>query len=109
MELPEQRAAMEEEDANCPIVWPELGVLWPERPVKVVEQKPITLPTLLNQIGGTRVLCDWNRILLLCSDKYIWRSPLTNSQTTLHDLLLNKVWKIGVVEADSLSVRELLD
>mmetsp|Transcript_105456 Transcript_105456/g.339590 ORF Transcript_105456/g.339590 Transcript_105456/m.339590 type:complete len:1368 (+) Transcript_105456:119-4222(+) len=105
IELPAQE--LDKQEANLPIVWPHFGVLRPLKPVLVKPHVPAELPALLQRLGGGRALCDWTRKPLpLFGGGHVWRNPLTGQQSSLDALLRSDIWKIAVVQAATLSLRE---
>ncbi|CAJ1389518.1 unnamed protein product [Effrenium voratum] len=94
-----------------PVVWPGLGIWWPEeKPVQVqAAPPPKTLPELLRNLGTGRALCDWRRMALPPYKEMVWKNCYAPSTTKLHDLLRLQIWKPAVVEAKWLHIRESED
>jgi len=96
---------------HIPVRWNYHGVLdLPTPPKQPVPYYELKLDQILQQLGGGRAMCDWNRFALLpASDRihgFIWRSPLTGAQTSLNELLEMQIWKCVVTDVDNLPVRE---
>ncbi|CAE7277725.1 unnamed protein product [Symbiodinium sp. CCMP2592] len=114
IELPEEvgssKSSARRKGATIPIVWPGIGVLWPEPvPVPVPKPQPKTLPELLSSMVSGRALCDWQRMALPPYQEMVWKNRHAPSITRLHELLRLKIWKPAVVEAEYAHIREAED
>eukprot|EP00439_Symbiodinium_sp_Y106_P013456 s907_g1.t3 len=114
IELPEEvgssKSSSRRKGATIPIVWPGIGVLWPEPiPVPVPKPQPKTLPELLSSMVSGRALCDWQRMALPPYQEMVWKNRHAPSITRLHELLRLKIWKPAVVEAEYAHIREAED
>ncbi|CAE8714331.1 unnamed protein product [Polarella glacialis] len=104
LEVPKQKKYKE---SLLPVVWPGKGVIWPDaEPVVPPIPVQLPLPEMLRTLSGGRTLCDWIRMNLPPSPDFVYKSRHCPAQTTLDDLLKLQIWKMAVVEADWLHVRE---